>query len=98
MSLRQDTNKGNKELSDVLQAMGTQLELAKKQLNLYLHKRSDMLIHGLEGTDEYVKIEQKATSLQALIDKWWPVFQDRLRQLNEAETGIPKRRRRHAAK
>lgn len=98
MSNKQDPDKGNKELSDALRAMHTQLELAKSKLSLYLSKKADMLRHGLEGTDEYAQIEQKAASLQALIDKWQSVYQDRLRQVEEAETGIPKRRRRHEEK
>ena len=97
MSNQQDPDKGNKELSDALQAMGKQLNLAKSQLSTYLHKKADMLRHGRESTAEYAELAHKTESLQALIDKWWHIYQMRIQQMNEAETGIIRRKRRHAA-
>lgn len=72
-----------------LEKLGTQLKAAEEhQKNLLAH----LLVLKKEGktdTDEYAHLTQQSKGLQDLIDKWRPIYLERL----EMVKGIQKRKR-----
>ena len=74
-----------------LEKLGAQLKAAEEhQKNLLAHLL-DLKKEGKTDTDEYAHLTQQSKGLQDLIDKWRPIYQERL----EMVKGIQRRKRTH---
>lgn len=77
---------------DKTNRLGQQLSRAREQQRLYLAALQEMYKNGEEHTPEYADLEARSHDLQRMIDKWAPVYRDRLRSLEQA-SGKSRRRR-----
>jgi hypothetical protein len=42
------------------------------------------------NTDEYRELEQRSKDLQAMINKWRPIYEERLKMVKEAQKAVKK--------
>ncbi len=73
-----------------LEKLGTQLQKADEQQKLMLQ---EMLIKSQNhetDTDEYRELEQRSKDLQAMINKWHPIYEERLKMVKEAQKAAKK--------
>lgn len=72
-----------------LEKLGNQLQAAEEHQKHLLARMLDLKKEGGTDTDEYAHLSQQSKGLQDLIDKWRPIYQERL----EMVKGIQKRKR-----
>ena len=66
-----------------LEKLGNQLHQADEQQRL-------MLQQMLTDTEEYHTLEQRSKDLQAMINKWRPYYEERLKMVKEAQKAAKK--------
>ena len=74
---------------DSLQRLGAQLKAAEDRQRFYL---AEMLQLKQADSDEYNELNSKSQSLQALIDKFRPIYLERLEMAKNAQVAVRKRR------
>lgn len=74
-----------------LEKLGNQLKLAEEQQKHLIAKLLDLKKEAKTNTEEYAKLEQQSKGLQDIIDKWRPIYLERLDMVK----GIQKRKRTH---
>ena len=74
---------------DSLQRLGAQLKAAEDRQRFYL---AEMLQLKQADNDEYNELNSKSQSLQALIDKFRPIYLERLEMAKNAQVAVRKRR------
>ena len=72
-----------------LEKLGAQLQAAEDHQKLLLTRMLDLKKEQKTDTDEYASLSQKSKGLQDIIDKWRPIYQERL----EMVKGIQRRKR-----
>lgn len=72
-----------------LEKLGAQLKAAEEHQKILLAHLLDLKKEGKTDTDEYAHLTQQSKGLQDLIDKWRPIYQERL----EMVKGIQRRKR-----
>lgn len=72
-----------------LEKLGSQLKAAEEHQKILLAHLLDLKKEGKTDTDEYAHLTQQSKGLQDLIDKWRPIYQERL----EMVKGIQRRKR-----
>lgn len=72
-----------------LEKLGNQLQAAEEHQKHLLARMLDLKKEGKVDTEEYVHLSQQGKGLQDLIDKWRPIYLERL----EMVKGIQKRKR-----
>lgn len=68
-----------------LEKLGSQLEKADEQQKLMLQRMLIMSQEDKTGTKEYHELEQQSKNLQTMIDKWRPIYKERLKMVKEAK-------------
>ncbi len=77
---------------DSLQRMGAQLKAAEDQQKLLITRMLDLKEKGEEDSKEYGEMDQKSKSLQILIDKYRPIYLERMEMVREVKTMAHRRR------
>ncbi len=77
---------------DSLQRLGTQLKAAEDQQRFYISRMLDLKKAGQTDSEEYADLDAKSKSLQEIIDKYRPIYLERMEMVKEAKT-IAKRKR-----
>ena len=68
-----------------LEKLGSQLEKADAQQKLMLQRMLIMSQEDKTETKEYHELEQQSKNLQTMIDKWRPIYKERLKMVKEAK-------------
>ena len=68
-----------------LEKLGSQLERADEQQKLMLQRMLIMSKEDKTETKEYHELEQQSKNLQTMIDKWRPIYKERLKMVKEAK-------------
>lgn len=61
-----------------LEKLGNQLKAAEEHQKQLISRLLDLKKEGATETDEYAELTQKSKSLQDLIDKWRPIYLERM--------------------
>lgn len=72
-----------------LEKLGNQLKAAEEHQKLLLGRMLELKKESKTDSDEYAELSQKSKGLQDIIDKWRPIYLERL----EMVKGIQKRKR-----
>ncbi|EHG16685.1 hypothetical protein [Prevotella histicola] len=73
-----------------LEKLGSQLEKADEQQKLMLQRMLIKSQNHETDTDEYRDLEQRSKDLQAMINKWRPIYEERLKMVKEAQKAAKK--------
>ena len=73
-----------------LEKLGAQLQKADEQQKLMLQQMLTKSQNNETNTDEYRELEQRSKDLQAMINKWRPIYEERLKMVKEAQEGCKK--------
>lgn len=68
---------------DNLEKLGDQLQRAASQQQLFLSRMLELSRTGDESSEEYLTLQQQSQNLQAMIDKWKPIYEERLAMVRE---------------
>lgn len=68
-----------------LEKLGSQLEKADEQQKLMLQRMLIMSQEDKTETKEYHELELQSKNLQTMIDKWRPIYKERLKMVKEAK-------------
>ena len=68
-----------------LEKLGSQLEKADEQQKLMLQRMLIMSKEDKTETKEYHELEQQSKNLQTMINKWRPIYKERLKLVKEAK-------------
>ena len=74
-----------------LEKLGAQLKMAEEHQKLLITRLLDLKKEGKTNSDEYAKLSQQSKGLQDIIDKWRPIYLERM----EMVKGIQRRKRNH---
>lgn len=77
---------------DCLLRLGNQLKAAENQQKFYINRMIELKKDGQTDTKEYADLDAKTKSLQQIIDKYRPIYLERMEMVKDA-TAIAKRRR-----
>lgn len=72
-----------------LEKLGSQLKAAEEHQKLLLGRMLELKKENQTDSEEYSELSQKSKGLQDIIDKWRPIYLERL----EMVKGIQKRKR-----
>ncbi len=75
---------------DSLQKMGEQLKTAEELQCFYLRRMLELKREQQTDSQEYADLDVKSKALQQLIDKNFPIYQERVKMMREA---MPRPRR-----
>ena len=73
-----------------LEKLGAQLQKADEQQKLMLQQMLTKSQNKETNTDEYRELEQRSKDLQAMINKWRPIYEERLKMVKEAQKAVKK--------
>ena len=73
-----------------LKKLGTQLQRAGEQQQIMLQRMLIKNQNNETNTDEYRELEQRSKDLQAMINKWHPIYEERLKMVKEAQKAAKK--------
>ena len=73
-----------------LEKLGAQLQKADEQQKLMLQQMLIKSQNNETNTDEYRDLEQRSKDLQAMINKWRPIYEERLKMVKEAQKAAKK--------
>lgn len=68
---------------DNLEKLGDQLQRAASQQQLFLSRMLELSRAGDESSEEYLALQQQSQNLQTMIDKWKPIYEERLAMVRE---------------
>lgn len=68
---------------DNLEKLGDQLQRAASQQQLFLSRMLELSRAGDESSEEYLTLQQQSQNLQTMIDKWKPIYEERLAMVRE---------------
>jgi len=77
---------------DNLQRMGLQLKAVEDQQKLFIARMLDLKGSGQTDSKEYCDLDAKCKSLQEIIDKYRPIYLERMEMVREVK-GISKHKR-----
>lgn len=78
---------------DSLQRLGDQLKTAEEQQKHYLARMIQLKSDGMADGDEYRDLNAKSQSLQAIIDKYRPIYMERMEMVRQVKMQRRKRSR-----
>ncbi|MGI6243533.1 MAG: hypothetical protein ACOYJK_08395 [Prevotella sp.] len=70
----------------------TQLKAAEDQQKFYINRMLDLKKNGQTNTKEYAELDAKSKSLQEIIDKYRPIYLERMEMVKDASS-MAKRKR-----
>ena len=73
-----------------LEKLGAELQKADEQQKLMLQQMLMKSQNNETDTDEYRDLEQRSKDLQAMINKWHPIYEERLKMVKEAQKAAKK--------
>ena len=73
-----------------LEELGNQLHQAEEHQKVMLQQMLTMSKLNLTDTEEYYTLEQRSKDLQAMINKWRPYYEERLKMVKEAQKAAKK--------
>ena len=73
-----------------LEKLGAQLQKADEQQKLMLQQMLMKSQKNETDTDEYRDLEHRSKDLQAMINKWHPIYEERLKMVKEAQKAAKK--------
>lgn len=73
-----------------LERLSAQLKKADEQQKLMLQQMLTKSQNNETNTDEYRELEQRSKDIQAMINKWRPIYEDRLKMVKEAQKATKK--------
>ncbi len=73
------------EFLDKLERLGEQLKKAEKQEKIFLATMLEMKDENKTDTKEYAGLQQQSIDLQNMIDKWRPIYHERLEMVKEVK-------------
>ncbi|MFC2438513.1 MAG: hypothetical protein ACFNVZ_03835 [Prevotella melaninogenica] len=73
-----------------LEKLGAQLQKADEHQKLMLQQMLIKSQNNETNTDEYRELEQRSKDLQAMINKWRPIYEERLKMVKEAQKAAKK--------
>ncbi len=73
-----------------LEKLGAQLQKADEQQKLMLQQMLMKSQKNETDTDEYRDLEHRSKDLQAMINKWRPIYEERLKMVKEAQKAAKK--------
>ena len=73
-----------------LKKLGTQLQRAGEQQQIMLQRMLIKNQNNETDTDEYRELEKQSKNLQAMINKWRPIYEERYKMLQDAEKAAKK--------
>ena len=73
-----------------LEKLGAQLQKADEQQKLMLQQMLIKSQNNETDTDEYRELELRSKDLQAMINKWHPIYEERLKMVKEAQKAAKK--------
>ena len=73
-----------------LERLGAQLKKADEHQKLMLQQMLIKSQNNKTNTDEYRELEQRSKDLQAMINKWQPIYEERLKMVKEAQKAAKK--------
>ena len=73
-----------------LERLGTQLKKADEQQKLMLQQILTKSQNNETNKGEYRELEQRSKDLQAMINKWRPIYEERLKMVKEAQKAAKK--------
>ena len=73
-----------------LEKLGAELQKADEQQKLMLQQMLMKSHNNETDTDEYRDLEQRSKDLQAMINKWHPIYEERLKMVKEAQKAAKK--------
>ena len=79
------------EFLDKLERLGEQLKKAEKQQNIFLAAMLELKREEKVNTEEYAQLQQQSVDLQNMIDKWRPIYQERLEMVKEVKKAKAKK-------
>lgn len=79
---------------DSLHRLGTQLKAAEDQQKFYISRMLDLKKDQLTDSEEYADLDAKSKSLQEIIDKYRPLYLERMEMVREAKTTAGRKRSR----
>ena len=65
--------------------LGAQLEAAEGQQKIYLSRMIEMKKNNQTAEEEYANLSAKSKGLQDMIDKWRPVYLERMEMLRDVK-------------
>ncbi len=80
---------------DSLQRLGTQLKAAEDQQKIYLSRMLDLKKDGQTESEEYADLDSKSKSLQEIIDKYRPIYLERMDMVKQVSTIARRKRTKH---
>ena len=97
-TLKEDSQKMEKEnhidralaFMENLEKLGAQLQKADEQQKLMLQQMLMKSQNNETDTDEYRDLEQRSKDLQAMINKWHPIYEERLEMVKEVQKAAKK--------
>lgn len=78
-----------------LQKLGSQLSAAEQHQKAMLSRMLDLKKEGKTDGDEYAELCNKSKGLQDIIDKWRPIYLERMEMLKDIKVKheLPKKKR-----
>ena len=76
---------------DSLQKMGAQLKAAEEQQGMYLGRMLELKKSGETDSEEYADLSTKSKGLQDIIDKWRPIYLERMEMVKSVKMAKRKR-------
>ncbi|MBM6993482.1 MAG: hypothetical protein I3J02_09505 [Prevotella sp.] len=80
---------------DSLQRLGAQLKAAENQQKIYLSRMLDLKKEGQTDSEEYADLDSKSKSLQEIIDKYRPIYLERMEMVKQVSTIARRKRTKH---
>lgn len=77
---------------DSLHRLGNQLKAAEDQQKFYIARMLDLKKAGQTDGQEYADLDAKSKSLQQLIDKYRPIYLERLEMVKEVKAMATRKR------
>ena len=68
---------------DNLEKLGSQPLRSASQQQLFLSRMLELSRAGDESSEEYLTLQQQSQNLQDKIDKWKPIYEERLAMVRE---------------
>ena len=75
---------------ETLEKLGAQLQKADEQQKLMLQQMLMKSQNNETDTEEYRELEHRSKDLQAIINKWRPIYEERLKMVKEAQKAVKK--------
>lgn len=78
-------------LDDVLK-LGNQLSITKDEQKVVLAQMLSLKKDGKTKTEEYIQLETRSKDLQAILDKYSPIFNERMKWIKDIKAKHAKKK------